>query len=107
MSTQKKLMTDWRWWICSLLFVATTVNYLDLVDHRGRIEIALGPLIIPDGKIDRIRFRAADLIRGDNHLFPCYHAVSFPRRGVLPGNCGLSAVLRGIPRRMMLRRGCP
>ncbi|MCQ2145376.1 MAG: MFS transporter [Bacteroidales bacterium] len=29
MSTQKKLMTDWRWWICSLLFVATTVNYLD------------------------------------------------------------------------------
>ena len=29
MSTQRKLMTNWRWWICSLLFVATTVNYLD------------------------------------------------------------------------------
>jgi len=29
MSTQKKLMTNWRWWICTLLFVATTVNYLD------------------------------------------------------------------------------
>ena len=29
MSTQKKLMTNWRWWICSLLFIATTVNYLD------------------------------------------------------------------------------
>jgi len=29
MTTQKKLMTNWRWWICSLLFVATTVNYLD------------------------------------------------------------------------------
>ena len=29
MSTQQKLMTNWRWWICSLLFVATTVNYLD------------------------------------------------------------------------------
>ena len=29
MDTQKKLMTNWRWWICSLLFVATTVNYLD------------------------------------------------------------------------------
>lgn len=27
--TQTKLMTNWRWWICSLLFVATTVNYLD------------------------------------------------------------------------------
>ena len=28
-STQTKLMTNWRWWLCSLLFVATTVNYLD------------------------------------------------------------------------------
>ena len=28
-TTQQKLMTNWRWWICSLLFVATTVNYLD------------------------------------------------------------------------------
>ncbi len=23
------LMTNWRWWMCSLLFFATTVNYLD------------------------------------------------------------------------------
>ena len=29
MHSRKSLMTDWRWWICSLLFVATTVNYLD------------------------------------------------------------------------------
>ncbi len=29
MSTQQKLMSSWRWWICSLLFVATTINYLD------------------------------------------------------------------------------
>ena len=29
MSTQKKLMTNWRWWICLLLFIATTVNYMD------------------------------------------------------------------------------
>ncbi len=29
MSTQQKLMSNWRWWLCSLLFVATTVNYLD------------------------------------------------------------------------------
>ena len=29
LSTQQKLMTNWRWWLCSLLFVATTVNYLD------------------------------------------------------------------------------
>ena len=28
-TTQQKLMTNWRWWICSLLFFATTVNYLD------------------------------------------------------------------------------
>jgi len=29
MSTQKKLMTSWRWWIVALLFLATTVNYMD------------------------------------------------------------------------------
>ena len=29
MSTNSKLMTSWRWWLCSLLFAATTVNYLD------------------------------------------------------------------------------
>jgi len=29
MSTQQKLMTNWRWWLCALLFVATTINYLD------------------------------------------------------------------------------
>ena len=29
MDTQKKLMSSWRWWLCSLLFFATTVNYLD------------------------------------------------------------------------------
>ena len=28
-STSTKLMTNWRWWMCVLLFVATTVNYLD------------------------------------------------------------------------------
>ncbi len=27
--TGKKLMTNWRWWMCALLFFATTVNYLD------------------------------------------------------------------------------
>lgn len=29
MTTQKKLMTNWRWWMVALLFIATTVNYLD------------------------------------------------------------------------------
>jgi ACS family hexuronate transporter-like MFS transporter len=28
-STSKQLMTNWRWWMCTLLFVATTVNYMD------------------------------------------------------------------------------
>lgn len=28
-STSKQLMTNWRWWMCVLLFVATTINYLD------------------------------------------------------------------------------
>ena len=25
----KQKMTNWRWWICLLLFIATTVNYMD------------------------------------------------------------------------------
>lgn len=29
MTDLKKNMTNWRWWMCLLLFVATTVNYLD------------------------------------------------------------------------------
>ena len=29
LTTQQKLATNWRWWICSLLFLATTINYLD------------------------------------------------------------------------------
>lgn len=29
MNTQQKLMTNWRWYLCALLFVATTINYLD------------------------------------------------------------------------------
>lgn len=29
MTNTQKLMTNWRWWMCVLLFVATTVNYLD------------------------------------------------------------------------------
>lgn len=28
-STTTKLATNWRWWMCTLLFVATTVNYMD------------------------------------------------------------------------------
>ena len=28
-NTNKKLMTNWRWWIVTLLFFATTVNYMD------------------------------------------------------------------------------
>lgn len=29
MSTSKKLRTNWRWWMCGLLFLATTINYMD------------------------------------------------------------------------------
>ncbi len=27
--TKKNVMTNWRWWICGMLFMATTINYLD------------------------------------------------------------------------------
>ena len=29
MAQENNKMTNWRWWMCLLLFVATTVNYLD------------------------------------------------------------------------------
>ena len=29
MTQNKSQMTNWRWWMCLLLFVATTVNYMD------------------------------------------------------------------------------
>lgn len=29
MDTQKKLMTNWRWWMVVLMFLATTINYMD------------------------------------------------------------------------------
>ena len=29
MSTQQKVMTNWRWVMCAMLFFATTVNYMD------------------------------------------------------------------------------
>lgn len=29
MNTEKKLMTNWRWWMVVLMFLATTVNYMD------------------------------------------------------------------------------
>jgi len=29
MSTQQKVMTNWRWIMCAMLFFATTVNYMD------------------------------------------------------------------------------
>lgn len=37
-------MTNWRWWICGLLFVATTVNYLD----RQVLSLTAKEFIYPD-----------------------------------------------------------
>ena len=31
-NTNQQLMTSWRWWMVVLLFVATTVNYMDRQD---------------------------------------------------------------------------
>lgn len=27
--SKKNIMTNWRWWMCGMLFIATTVNYMD------------------------------------------------------------------------------
>jgi len=37
-------MSNWRWWICGLLFVATTVNYLD----RQVLSLTAKEFIYPD-----------------------------------------------------------
>ena len=42
-STTTKLATNWRWWMCVLLFVATTVNYMDrqVLERFYRARISL------------------------------------------------------------------
>ena len=66
MSTQKKLMTNWRWWICSLLFVATTVNYLD----RQVLSLTYKEFIAPE-------FHWTDADYGTiTSLFSIFYAVA-------------------------------
>ncbi len=66
MSTQKKLMTNWRWWICSLLFIATTVNYLD----RQVLSLTYKEFIAPE-------FHWTDADYGTiTSLFSIFYAVA-------------------------------
>ena len=66
MSTTKKLMTNWRWWICSLLFVATTVNYLD----RQVLSLTYKEFIAPE-------FHWTDADYGTNtSLFSIFYAIA-------------------------------
>ena len=66
MSTQKKLMTNWRWWICSLLFVATTVNYLD----RQVLSLTYKEFIAPE-------FHWSDADYGTiTSLFSIFYAIA-------------------------------
>ncbi len=66
MSTQKKLMTNWRWWICSLLFIATTVNYLD----RQVLSLTYKEFIAPE-------FHWTDAHYGTiTSLFSIFYAVA-------------------------------
>ena len=44
MANNKSVMTNWRWWMCGLLFVATTVNYLD----RQVLSLTAKEFIYPD-----------------------------------------------------------
>ena len=43
-NTNQKLMTNWRWWMVMLLFVATTVNYMD----RQVLSLTWKEFIAPD-----------------------------------------------------------
>ena len=57
---QTTKMTNWRWWICGLLFVATTVNYLD----RQVLSLTAKEFIYPDfhcgGPCAGVQYRQAD-----------------------------------------------
>ena len=44
MATKNSTMTNWRWWICGLLFAATTINYLD----RQVLSLTAKEFIFPD-----------------------------------------------------------
>ena len=66
MSTQKQLMSNWRWWICILLFVATTVNYLD----RQVLSLTYKEFIAPE-------FNWTDADYGTiTSLFSIFYAVA-------------------------------
>ena len=66
MSTQKQLMSNWRWWICTLLFVATTVNYLD----RQVLSLTYKEFIAPE-------FNWTDADYGTiTSLFSIFYAVA-------------------------------
>ena len=66
MSTTKKLMTNWRWWSCSLLFVATTVNYLD----RQVLSLTYKEFIAPE-------FHSTDADYGTiTSLFSIFYAIA-------------------------------
>ena len=59
-------MTNWRWWICSLLFVATTVNYLD----RQVLSLTYKEFIAPE-------FHWTDADYGTiTSLFSIFYAVA-------------------------------
>ncbi len=59
-------MTNWRWWICSLLFIATTVNYLD----RQVLSLTYKEFIAPE-------FHWTDAHYGTiTSLFSIFYAVA-------------------------------
>ena len=55
-------MTNWRWWLCSLLFVATTVNYLD----RQVLSLTYEEFIKPDD--EPMTYEVMDIINKLNTL---------------------------------------
>ena len=63
--TSKELMTNWRWWMVILLFVATTVNYLD----RQVLSLTWKDFIAPE-------FHWTDNDYGTiTALFSCIYAI--------------------------------
>lgn len=64
-STSAQLMTNWRWWMCLLLFVATTVNYMD----RQVLSLTWKDFIAPE-------FHWTDADYGDiTSVFSIFYAI--------------------------------
>ena len=99
MTTQKKLMTNWRWWMVVLLFIATTVNYMD----RQVLSLTWKDFIAPefhwnDNDYGTITARV---------LFKICPFMSAPTQAASAGDSGVDPLTAAGRCRTMCWKACP